>query len=271
MRNPLILWSLYLIPIFSESEHIEHRANSSHKSVFIGARGMNESDIARHVVMGWTYRLRAGIDRNISPGVRLSNWVQKKFSCTIFINNFSFRNHILLFWEVLPTSDLPSLVYCLVKNVRAFWRRFEIVRADMCWLVWGRAFKCGRRLQRYKFLTHFADIQFTRRKNGVTNVLVVLRISEKLFEYLTEVTRVEWNAPRLFPSASLETIYFNSRNKARIFNSFPSLYHFKICQPQNICSGQWLLLTQNLIFQMHRPSNYQWVWNSKQHQGLIPR
>ena len=23
MRNPLILWSLYLIPIFSESEHIE--------------------------------------------------------------------------------------------------------------------------------------------------------------------------------------------------------------------------------------------------------
>ena len=124
----------------------------------------------------------------------------------------------------------------------------------MCWLVWGRAFKCVRRLQRYKFLTDFADIQFTRKKNEVSNVLVVLRISEKLFEYLTEVTRVEWNVPRLFPSASLETIYFNSRNKARIFNSFPSLHHFKICQPQNICSGHWLLLTQNLIFQMHRPS-----------------
>ena len=59
MRNPLILWSLYLIPIFSESELIEHRANSSRKSVFIGARGMSESDIARHVVMGRTYRLRA--------------------------------------------------------------------------------------------------------------------------------------------------------------------------------------------------------------------
>ena len=161
MRNPLILWSLYLIPIFSESEHIEQTPAINPCLSEPEEWTSQIFPVARHVVMGWTYRLWAALSWNwqkyftgcqdVKSTVRKSDPENTHLLLYRYRwrkSRYSFTNHILMFWEVLPKSNLPSLVYGREKKVRVLWRRFEIVKDDMCWLVWGRAFKRVRRLQR---------------------------------------------------------------------------------------------------------------------------
>ena len=125
MRNPLIPWSLYLIPIFSESEDIEHWANSSHKSVFIGARGMSESDIARHVAMGRTYRLRAAPSGHWQKYFRLSNWVSKSKERHNVSKSSSNINSVVLQFQVhaflAPTGALGERIFFCLSLPSGCW------------------------------------------------------------------------------------------------------------------------------------------------------